>query len=974
LSKDNESSAKDNIDKQPENRSGNKRVTIKSPFERELIVIAKDDFALRSTKTTFRSAKGKDISELTNLISTERIIMRPLFGISEDRIKMKISSTDQEKGLPPIDLSLYYRVEASNDRFDELAEKFRQLDFVEAVYVKPPSEPAVYSLNNAIPKIDEPPNHTPDFTLRQGYLDPAPGGIDARFAWTQPGGTGNNVGIVDIEGEWRFTHEDLIQNQGGVVGGTVPMDLGWRNHGTAVIGEISGDHNTLGITGICPDANIRAISIFGGMGSANAIRTAADMLHPGDIILIELHRAGPRFNFEPRRDQRGYIAIEWWDDDFAAIRYAVNRGIIVVEAAGNGNENLDDPLYNTRPTDFSTRWTNPFNRANRDSGAIMVGAGAPPPNTHGQNHGPDRSRLDFSNFGTSIDAQGWGVEVTSTGYGDLQGGSNEDEWYTDIFSGTSSASPIVVGAIASIQGILRINDRDPLLPARIREFLRTSGSLQQDVTERPSTQRIGNRPDLRQLIPMALNATRGWNHLSQIRGHQLGADFDCSQSSYGSRLAISGDFDGDRQTEIAVWINAPNTGLNAFWVMKYNVSLRTWVHFSPLPVHNADLHCSDLRNDSKFAFAGDFDGDGRMEVGVYKDVLVPLPLPYRHQFFIKKYMAAPRVWVHFSAETSSPNSADLTIRDGPAVQHEIRFIVTGDFDGDRQTEIACCIKAADSAGNDFWVMKYNKTTKKWGHLTPISNHPLKADMDCSGTPFPAKFAVAGDFDRDGQIELAICIDAQGSNGNKFWVMKFDVDSGRWRHINSNPTPEEHNADLKCSVINFAAKFAVAGDFDGDGQSEIAVCIDSAGTLGNDFWVRKFNLSTRRWEHLGLPNIYTEANMDCSGIDYAAKFAVAGDFDGDGQSEIAVCIDSAGTLGNDFWVMKYNKTTKTWGHLFPAHDSQVSINCSHLPNKVKFAVAGDFNGDGLAEIAASIDDVKSGGNDFWVMRNSTRFLA
>jgi hypothetical protein len=180
-----------------------------------------------------------------------------------------------------------------------------------------------------------------------------------------------------------------------------------------------------------------------------------------------------------------------------------------VEAAGNGAENLDDAIYNTRPAGFPTNWTNPFNRANRDSGAVVVGAGAPPPNTHGQNHGPDRSRLDFSNWGALIDAQGWGREVTTSGYGDLQGGANEDEWYTDRFSGTSSASPIVVGALGCVQGVLRARGRVPLSPARARELLRATGSQQQDAPGRPRTQRIGNRPDLRQLIARATE-TRTW--------------------------------------------------------------------------------------------------------------------------------------------------------------------------------------------------------------------------------------------------------------------------------------------------------------------------------------------------------------------------------------------------------------------------------------------------------------------------------
>jgi hypothetical protein len=230
-------------------------------------------------------------------------------------------------------------------------------------------------------------------------------------------------------------------------------------------------------------------------------------------MLLEIHRPGPNAT---GAGQFGFIAIEWWPDDFDAIRYASSKGVIVVEAAGNGSQNLDDPVYSVRPAGFPASWRNPFNRANRDSGAILVGAGAPPPNTHGRDWGPDRSRLDFSNYGASIDAQGWGREVTSTGYGDLQGGTSHDQWYTDQFSGTSSASPIVVGTLGCVQGALRAAGRIPLTPARARDLLRTTGSPQQDALGRPAMQRIGNRPNLRQLIPTALQ-TRSWTGV-QFRG------------------------------------------------------------------------------------------------------------------------------------------------------------------------------------------------------------------------------------------------------------------------------------------------------------------------------------------------------------------------------------------------------------------------------------------------------------------------
>ena len=290
----------------------------------------------------------------------------------------------------------------------------------------------------------------------------------------------------------------MLQNQGGVIGGTQSTDPVWRNHGTAVAGVIGADDNSIGVTGICPEANLRAISVFGsGQSSAKAITDAANALSPGDIILIELHRAGPRFNFADRADRMGFIGVEFWPADFAAILFATSvRGVIVVQAGGNGFENLDDALYNTRPTGFPRTWTNPFNLGNPQSGAIMVGAGAPPPGTHGHNHGPDRSRLAFSNFGARVDVQGWGEEVTTCGYGSLQGGMNEDIWYTDGFNGTSSASPIVVGALGCLQGGLRARSRPLLTPATARDILRSTGSPQQDAPSRPATQRIGNRPDL----------------------------------------------------------------------------------------------------------------------------------------------------------------------------------------------------------------------------------------------------------------------------------------------------------------------------------------------------------------------------------------------------------------------------------------------------------------------------------------------
>lgn len=502
------------------------------PLERELIVVAKRDLGLRATREGVASVTGADVGPLTDLLASEGLALEPLFGVSEERLQAQTASLAAETGADVPDLSVYYRVEAPDNRLDDLAKRLQQMDGIEAAYVKPPAEPAEFRLNEMAPAVEEPPVATPDFTARQGYLGAAATGIDAQYAWTVPGGRGAGVNIIDIEWGWRFTHEDLTQNQGGVVSGTSSSD---DNHGTAVLGEFSGDRNTFGITGISPDARVSAVSLVSN-STSQAIRIAADRLRAGDIMLLEVHRAGPRYpGGAGGWAHFGYIAIEWWPDDFAAIRYAISKGVIVVEAGGNGGQNLDDPVYNTRPTGFPASWRNPFNPANPSSGAVVVGAGMPPTGTHGRNSQPgwgdiyaDRGRCFFSNYGARVDAQGWGWEVTSTGYGDLQGGSNQDQWYTDQFSGTSSASPIVVGALACIQGVLLARGRIPLSPASAIQLLRSTGSPQQNAPgftfipnmtgsgypqnypARPRTQRIGNRPNLRQVIDslLATAATR----------------------------------------------------------------------------------------------------------------------------------------------------------------------------------------------------------------------------------------------------------------------------------------------------------------------------------------------------------------------------------------------------------------------------------------------------------------------------------
>jgi hypothetical protein len=388
------------------------------------------------------------------------------FHRNEEALDLAQRQGQARTGRQLANLNLYYQLHLpqSNDPAgvaQSVLDELNALSLVEIAFAEPIAELAVVLGSDTGVLAPGPYLVTPDFSDMQEYLYEPPVGINAEVAWGWPGGRGADVKLIDIEGAWLWTHEDL--KEPFFEGGTQIPDVGWRNHGTAVMGEMVGQDNGYGVIGIASDMEVGSVSIRT-MSVAAAIDLAAANIDYGDMFLIELHSQG----------QSGYVPMEYWQDNFDAIQTAWANGRICVEAGGNGTQNLDDPAYRGL-----------FDRSVRYSGAIMVAAGTP--------FGLEGE--SWTNHGSRMDLHGWGSSITTCGYGYLQGGP-EEEWYLATFGGTSGSSPIVCGAVGSLQGVSKQTWEITLDREVVVEILGSTG------TPYNGSKKIGPRPDLGAALDM----------------------------------------------------------------------------------------------------------------------------------------------------------------------------------------------------------------------------------------------------------------------------------------------------------------------------------------------------------------------------------------------------------------------------------------------------------------------------------------
>lgn len=269
-----------------------------------------------------------------------------------------------------------------------------------------------------------------------GYTAPAASGVDVVSVGRVAGGRGEGQAIVDVELGWTLNHDALnVHAIPAPIAGV--SDPSSSNHGTSVLGIVCGNDAATAFSGLAPDvfrvrvasAKPDAASLPSMAAMADAIAVAALSLSRGNVILLPMQ--SPSF-----------LPCETDPACFASIYAAGASKIVVVEAAGNGNIDLDsyaDP--NGGNPLRRGRGPNAVPYGPSDSYAIMVAS-----STSTEPH----ARRANSNFGSRIDCYAWGDSImtsTSIPAGDTH------SFAPPCFDNTSGASAIIAGVVLIVQGV-----------------------------------------------------------------------------------------------------------------------------------------------------------------------------------------------------------------------------------------------------------------------------------------------------------------------------------------------------------------------------------------------------------------------------------------------------------------------------------------------------------------------------------------
>ncbi|MFJ3205945.1 glycoside hydrolase domain-containing protein [Streptomyces sp. NPDC086989] len=270
----------------------------------------------------------------------------------------------------------------------------------------------------------------------------------------------------------------------------------------------------------------------------------------------------------------------------------------------------------------------------------------------------------------------------------------------------------------------------------------------------------------------------------------------------------------------------------------------------------------------------------------------------------------------------------------------------GDFDGDGRDDVAVLYdygREGERSHSGLWTFTSNGTG---------FNSPRKVWDSGSGSwNWTSTKLTVGDFNGDGKADIAALYD----------MGRADDDRNRTKLFTFTNNGDGFNAPVKVwdsiddavRSWNWEGTKAVAGDFNGDGRTDIGVLYDYGATdSGNRTGLWTFTSTGTGFTN---PKKAWDSSEDpVKSWNWNASKAVAGDFNGDSRTDIGVLYDYGATdSGNRTGLWTFTSTGTGFTSPKKAWDSSEDPVKSWNWNASK-TIAGDFNGDRLADVTVLYD--------------------